>query len=75
MGEVFGLTIGEGAIANFLARAQMRLLTATARMAVAVRMPRPGGGLGSNLGTGPRHQRRAFATSGIVSLLTGAGQR
>jgi len=37
MGEVFGLTIGEGAIANFLARAQTRLLTATARMAAAVR--------------------------------------
>ncbi len=37
MGEVFGLTISEGAIANILARAQTPLLAAAAPMAAAVR--------------------------------------
>ena len=37
MGEVFGLTISEGAIANILARAQAPLLAAAAPMAAAVR--------------------------------------
>ena len=37
MGEVFGLAISEGAIANILARAQTPLLTAAAPMAAAVR--------------------------------------
>jgi transposase len=37
MGEVFGLTISEGAIANILARAQTPLLAAVAPMAAAVR--------------------------------------
>ena len=37
MGEVFGLAISEGAIANILARAQTPLLAAAAPMAAAVR--------------------------------------
>ena len=37
MGEVFGLTISEGAIANILARAQTPLLASVAPMAAAVR--------------------------------------
>ena len=37
MGEVFGLTISEGAIANILARAQTPLLAAAAPMLAAVR--------------------------------------
>ena len=37
MGEVFGLTISEGAIANILARAQTPLLAAAAPIAAAVR--------------------------------------
>jgi transposase len=37
MGEVFGVAISEGAIANILARAQTPLLTAAAPMAAAVR--------------------------------------
>ncbi len=37
MGEVFGLTISEGAIANILARAQTPLLAAAAPLAAAVR--------------------------------------
>jgi transposase len=37
MGEVFGLTISEGAIANILGRAQMPLLAAAAPIAAAVR--------------------------------------
>ena len=37
MGEVFGLTISEGAIANILARTQTPLLPAAAPMAAAVR--------------------------------------
>lgn len=37
MGELFGVTISEGAIANILARAQAPLLTAAAPIAAAVR--------------------------------------
>lgn len=37
MGEVFGLTISEGAITNVLARAQTPLLAAATPMAAAVR--------------------------------------
>src|SRR5665213_3820105 len=37
MGEVFGLTVSEGAIANILARAQTPLLAAVAPMAAPMR--------------------------------------